>query len=128
VINKYYYNDSYYLPNTVYYRLKQVDVNGKYCYTSIRAVHSDIKSAGTNFYPNPVSGNTMHVYLGNKAQNTINVVMYSESGKICSQSTYYNCNDILNIQIPDTIKSGLYKFVCYDINDNKIADSGVIVE
>ncbi len=128
VISKYHYNDSYYLPNTVYYRLKQVDVNGKYCYTSIRVVYSDIKSVGTSFYPNPVSGNTMHVYLGNKAPNTINVVMYSETGKICSQSTYYNCNDILNIQIPDTIKSGVYKFVCYDINDNKIADSGVIVE
>jgi hypothetical protein len=128
VINKYHYTDAYYLPNVMYYRLKQVDVNGKYCYTSIRTVYPDSKNTVTSFYPNPVSGNTMHVYLGNKAPNTVNVVMYSETGKICSQSTYYNCTDVLNIHIPDTMKSGVYKFVCYDMNDNKIADSGVIVE
>jgi len=128
VINKYHYNDAYYLPNVMYYRLKQVDVNGKYCYTSIRTVYPDNKNTITSFYPNPVSGNTMHVYLGNKAPNTISVVMYSEAGKICSQSTYYNCTDVLNIHIPDTMKSGVYKFVCYDLNENKIADSGVIVE
>ncbi len=127
-ISTYHFVDDFYLPLTLYYRLKQVDVNGHFFYTAIRTVLTNSKISNLSFYPNPVTDNHIHIDLGNRSFSSVNVYMYSSSGYVCAGTTYTDCKNVINIDLPNNMKSGYYKFVCYDNNDNKIADSGVIVE
>jgi hypothetical protein len=127
-ISTYQFLDSFYLPVTIYYRLKQIDINGHFSYSGIRTVLPNNIQSSLNIYPNPVIGTNMHIDLGDKVYNTLNVFMYSSAGIVYAGGTYSNCKNILDITLPNSLKSGYYKMVCYDNNDNKIADSGVIVE
>ncbi len=42
----------------IYYRIKQIDKDGKFVYTEIRSVRLDAKGFGISVYPNPVSSLT----------------------------------------------------------------------
>jgi hypothetical protein len=127
-ITTYQFVDHYYLPVTLYYRLKQVDLNGQFCITAVRTVNPDNRLSVLTFYPNPIIGNTAHIDLGNRTFSSLQVYLFSAGGKLCSGTTYSDCKNILNINLPSELKSGYYKLICYDNNENKIADSGVIVE
>ncbi len=54
--NSYQFNDNKVgLTNLVYYRLKQIDIDGTVNFTKVVTVETDCQLATFNFYPNPVS-------------------------------------------------------------------------
>jgi hypothetical protein len=64
-----------------YYRLKQVDYDGKYTYSSI--VQVDVQALGVVLYPNPVQGDVVHLDLigaeqadGIRVHSMLGVEMY----------------------------------------------------
>ena len=58
----------------VYYRVKQIDKDGRAVYTEIKKVNMDGKALSASIYPNPVKGNaTLSINLVNSAPFTISI-------------------------------------------------------
>lgn len=65
----------------IYYRIKQVDKDGKFAYTEIRSIRLDGKTFDVSVYPNPiVTTTTVYVDLANA--DKINIRLLDASGKI----------------------------------------------
>lgn len=127
-ISAYHFVDNYYLPSVIYYRIKQVDINGIFCFSTICTLLPISKAFDCHFYPNPIKDNKLFVEFGNRENAAVRIVMYSNLGRVCSTELYTNCGSVQNVKIPDSLMPGFYSVVCYDLNDGKIAEAGVIVE
>ena len=58
----------------VYYRIKQIDKDGRAVYTEIKKVNMDGKALSASIYPNPVKGNaTLSINLVNNGPFTISI-------------------------------------------------------
>ena len=84
----------------IQYRLKQVDIYGKFEYSATRTVRSEALNTLTIF-PNPSSGNVVIIFpVGNSLYS---VGMYNTEGKLLK--AWQNCNSILPV---DNLKAGIY--------------------
>lgn len=88
-----------------YYRIKQIDSDGKFVYSNISALNYDIESQRFTIYPNPVS-NILH--LKNTSQkNDSEFQIFDSKGKIVMSGKGYDIN-ISNLPSGVySIKSGL---------------------
>ena len=89
-VKKAYSYDDYQLEKAgiVYYRVKQVDINGKYSYSDIVSVTVDQRSVSQanllelSLYPNPIiNGETLNIEL-NKRVESVSIDIYSISGSL----------------------------------------------
>ena len=101
--NTYNFVDAQHVNGTSYYRLKQVDVNGKFAYSQIKQVCFQDKSF-ISIYPNPVSA---VLYVQSSAQTPLKQVSISDAqGKVVLQAANINANQVkLDIQ---TLAKGIY--------------------
>jgi len=75
------------LAGTLYYRLKQVDIDGKFRYTQVLPLSFIRNSDPLLFYPNPASGQaTLYVTLLRPEQ--IQVHFMDNTGRVIKQSGY----------------------------------------
>lgn len=91
--NVYYFDDYDVLDQpALYYRIKQVDADGKYTYSAIQKIlrHS---TSEIYMYPNPA---TTHLAFYNPSNETLQVSVYSLAGQLLLQTTM-NSSDKLNI-------------------------------
>ncbi len=79
---------------TTYYRIKQIDLDHKYTYSSVNKV---IRSNNSDFtiYPNPVM-NTLNITLNNEVENTL-IEIYSLEGKIIMSEKTNKLNHAMNV-------------------------------
>lgn len=94
---------------TSYYRLKQVDFDGKFSVSDIRSVHRTGNSTGVTLYPNPSTG---VVYLSFPSNH---VKVYDTTGKILMDIS----DQVEQIDLSDLIP-GLY-YIEIDGSKNKKA-------
>ena len=107
----YNYTDANALSGVNYYRLKQVDVDGKFAYTNIAEVTFDAavttKATTMNMYPNPMSkSGPLTIELSNSSSTISNVTIYNTVG----QEVYTGASSGTNtLEINDlTLASGVY--------------------
>ena len=62
----------------IYYRIKQVDKDGKFSYSEIRSIKLDAKSVGINLYPNPAKSFTN--ILIDLPQNSPIIISINDAG------------------------------------------------
>jgi hypothetical protein len=73
-------------PASVYYRLKQVDWDGKFSYSPIRFVAAGVPVSDLRVSPNPVISQQDKIRLefGNAGANeTLHLILYNTQGKVC---------------------------------------------
>ncbi|MGG7666949.1 M4 family metallopeptidase [Dyadobacter sp. BHUBP1] len=91
VTNRYSFTDVDFNKGITYYRLKQVDFDGKYAYS--RIVSIDAPSAGNiRFYPNPVES-VLHIELPNLQGSWVNAKVINTSGQtvmVKEKATFQN--------------------------------------
>ncbi len=63
-----------------YYRLKQMDFDGKFTYSDIEVVHLNVTSAKFSVYPNPAA-DTINIEIDPAGTNTI-IRLHNQQGKI----------------------------------------------
>lgn len=112
----YNYNDVKPLMGNGYYRLKQIDKDGKFNYSNIVLIKGAKVSAVTlsSIYPNPVKNN-LSVVLSSPTAERINLVITDLSGKVISNTAANIVIGDNNIQIPvASLAAGSYiiKAVC----------------
>lgn len=127
---KYSSTDASPLGGVNYYRLKMIDIDGKFKYSEVRSVLFDGTTVLFDIYPNPVITNTLYLHIqqynyAGKAQAVITDI----AGRSI-QST--NVNIIKgNNQLPviiKTLKSGTYFVTVYDASGVVITESKKLVK
>jgi len=107
IIRSYFFTDKQPMAGINYYRLKQVDIDGRYSYSVIRNVTIKVNKAALVIYPNPASG-IVHIAAIN---NTIE--LFDLTGKRVQK--YLNAPVILNMDI-SKLAAGLYIVRATDIH------------
>lgn len=99
----YSFDDAENLPNGVaYYRLRQVDLDGKSIYSEIKAVRSNSKALFISVYPNPSRGTT-NVAIP-EGVGVVDVALEDFTGKLVQR---WNGLNTRNLQLTN-LKPGMY--------------------
>ncbi|TZF86166.1 DUF3244 domain-containing protein (plasmid) [Pedobacter sp. BS3] len=115
--NNYSFTDVMPMDGTSYYRIKQVDLDGKYSYSGIRAV----ENAGTlklALYPNPVS-EKLSIQCGKVSGNT-QIRIISIDGKVVFTSGTINALSAPYTVDVSGLKAGFYS-VLFTSGNNKLS-------
>ena len=106
VLQQYSFYDEQPIPGKIFYRLKQVDIDGHFTYSDIQSVLLDDPRT-VIFYPNPVSGSgIINIYFAKPVRRQIKVVIHDMSGRELFSETKNNVQN--NIQIKPNLSRGIY--------------------
>ncbi|MEL7195586.1 MAG: T9SS type A sorting domain-containing protein [Bacteroidota bacterium] len=100
--------------NTISYRIKMVDQDGAYSYSSLVEVNPGEQAILTNVYPNPVE-DMLHVELSLSAGQTARMHIVDTQGRLVWQQNVKGATGNENLQISTQAWSaGLYQLVIKD--------------
>jgi hypothetical protein len=94
LVNKYSYSEVLKLSGTVSYRLKMVDQDGTFAYSSIKTVKAE-PAMETNMFPNPA---VSYVMISSKDNSNKNVQLFNQSGQMLKQ---VNGNGNINLSVSE---------------------------
>lgn len=89
--------------NLVYYRIRQVDLDGKSTYTSVRMIKNGETTMAKVYTP---AKNTIVVDLNNKNNSTVTLTVVSLGGQIVANKTFANPQTSFSVNLPGL--SGMY--------------------
>ena len=115
----YTYTDYYSSKTAVYYKLKQVDFDGKFEFSNTISV-SKLHSNNTKIFPNPVSSDETFSIKTNDGNR---VIIYNSIGQTIKDLKVDNRTINLNL-----IQSGIYFIVVFDELGNKILSEELMVK
>lgn len=121
-INAYNFVDNNFT-KTAYFRLKQVNFDGKYTYSNIVSLEKILEKGNLKIYPNPLSNqHFLTVDLSENNQNQANISIFEANGRLI----YRNTEGVGSVKIPvNDWANGLY-FVRLTTHDGKTAVSKFI--
>jgi len=109
--------------NPSYYRLKQIDKDGKFSYSNIVVLRNT--NVGNDFvaiYPNPVT-NILNVKIVSSANNQVKLLVTDVSGKLLQNKTTRvgNAETIVQLDVSN-LPSGTYflKIICDEGCENGV--------
>ena len=94
-----------------FYRIKSVDIDGKFIYSSVVKISlGNAGAARMNLYPNPVKGSEIALQFNNLQRGNYSVQIFNNMGQQLSQFqiNLANENTTQTIQLPSGIKPGTY--------------------
>ena len=109
-VNQHYtYTDATTMEGNIQYRLKQVDIDGRFDYSQVITLRiATVDKSGFTLFPNPA---TSSVKISIKdSRNTTSLLIYDINGRLLQQQSVNN-NSLVNI---DKLKQGIYYFVLQD--------------
>ena len=95
-----------------YYRLRQIDKDGKTTHSAIR--NANLKALeNVIIFPNPSDGKTIQIELSNTLTDNddLTAEIISELGVVCYQTTVSKTNRLVQLQPTRTLASGTYVLV-----------------
>ena len=91
---------------TAYYRLKQLDFDGKYAYSSSIALQKIGEKARVKIYPNPVSNQSfLSIDFSENNQKNTHIAIFESNGRLIYQNTIGQ--SVVKIPVTDWL-NGLY--------------------
>jgi len=111
VDRNYNYSDNNITKNTrYYYRLKQVDLDGKTTYSPVRSVIlKDSRLANISINPNPVSDNNLMFTMNENRFTLLQAQVIDHAGRVIMQTSYKNVLPGSVLQMPlKAIAAGVY--------------------
>ncbi len=109
----YSFTDDYPLIGISYYRIKQVDYNGVFSYSSILALNHIVNEDNPyiNIYPENTSNYTLALQISNIQNNTpVEIKLIDTQGKVYIEEsiTLNNSNNPIQLSMPYAAPSGIY--------------------
>ena len=110
VETKYGFFDSSPLPGVSFYRLKSIDIDSKYGYSSIVRVSFDKQIKNISLYPNPATGDYVSFEGANLTKGHYLVRVFNSSGAQVFDQNFSHSGGAINqtLKLPVGIQSGLY--------------------
>ena len=105
---------------TTYYRIKAVSTDGTITYSNVVKLTTD-NSPLTTIYPNPLTGKTLNVQLGNVVAGKYVVSIYNSLGqKVTEQAiNHAGGNSTHTVNIEGSIAKGVYNVVIREVNSKE---------
>ena len=103
VTHTYYFIDVNPFQPVSYYRLKQVDYDGKYDYSKLVVLHFDRNLREVNFYPNPATDGIEISIPGNRKHITLDLV--DVAGKVVRSQDFFGSQTYMSVS---DIETGIY--------------------
>jgi hypothetical protein len=99
--------------NINYYRIKIVDNNNTFSYSSVLKIKTANPKAEVSIYPNPVKGSLLNILLSNFEKGKTDIKVYNSIGQLI---TYLNFDfdggsTIKSIALPAATIKGIYRIV-----------------
>ncbi|MGB3153664.1 MAG: T9SS type A sorting domain-containing protein, partial [Chitinophagaceae bacterium] len=93
-----------------YYRLKNIDLDGKFGYSTIVRVNLDKNSKDIRVYPNPATGGFVSIQTANLAKGNYTVKLFNAGGQQVYSQRFTHTGGSINqtIQLPTGTRSGMY--------------------
>lgn len=107
---QYYFTDLNATNSVLYYRIENIDKDGKTNYTNIITIKSvSAKAEDWNIYPNPVPNNVINIDTKSLGCGTYNLSLKTvKSETVFTTTVVVNNSNIITIQLPLNILKGLY--------------------
>jgi hypothetical protein len=108
--NNYLITDRQPFTGSNYYRLKMIDRDGRFKYSSIVKVVISNKGQSISLYPNPVYNSVFNLQLNNVPKGKYQLLIYSNSGQLVVTRNVDHADGSAGqtIQLPTTITKGIY--------------------
>ncbi len=107
---------------TNYYRVKAVSTDGNISYSNIAKVACNKQLTTFKIFPNPLTGKTLNVQLGNLVAGKYMVIIINSLGQKVAESTLVhaggNATQVLNIK--KAIATGVYNIVFKEVNSKQL--------
>ncbi len=97
-----------------YYRLQQVDKDGRFSYTPVRKIDFSAVKASVLLYPNPVAGNSFTLDYGRPIDKVMGYKIIDMGGKTVQNGLL--TNQQTTIVLPEQLK-GLFKVILNDTQE-----------
>ncbi len=110
--NSYYFTDQSPLAGKNYYRLKQIDIDGKSTYSEIRSVEMDKVQQRVALFPNPSRSSITIRNIKNGSQ----LAIYNSQGNLVLRKIANNYQELISIE---KLATGVYLLQITDKDNNK---------
>ncbi len=111
-VNNYIYHDKNFANSVVYYRLRQVDIDGGFVYSSIKTIRMNEAVSAVRIYG---SNKNVVIDLNTSMKNNLVVSVVNTNGQVISKQTITNPSYRININV-HTAPTGTY---IVHVTDNK---------
>lgn len=101
--NHYSYQDKTVYSGKLFYRLKMIDIDGRFTYSQTIWINNQ-QAAGVSLYPNPARG-VVNIHLGNPAMINTTAVLYSANGSLLQNILLTAPQQQINVQ---SLAKGVY--------------------
>lgn len=94
----------------VYYRLKQIDIDGNYAYSKVLALNKSIIGTAVQFYPNPFVQGNLRMFADMISAGDVSLRITDPAGRTLQQQTLALVKGSNNVSLfaADQLASGLY--------------------
>lgn len=107
-IKEYSFTDKNPVKGPNYYRLLQVDNNGKKASHGVRLVNIGEANISLSLYPNPLKGTRIYIKMGEPSAIPLPVRIIDARGAVFSSGLYTQQGDLLIVNLPGKLVSGIY--------------------
>lgn len=111
-VQQYSFTDKNMTAAVAYYRIKQVDIDGRYEYSTVRSIRASEAAASTRIY---AAGNTVNIEFNKEVKNPITVRIVNMNGQVIGQRTYQQAAYRIAMNMNNSV-SGAY---IVQLNDNE---------
>lgn len=128
--NNYLFIDTVIQTGHLYYRLEQVDLDGKISNSAIVMIkHSKDNKTELNVYPNPISGGKAFMSLKGIYDGKYSYSIINSSGKLISTNLFNHSGSVSTtlIEIPNNTASGMYTLIVYNSKGEKIDSKQIVI-
>ena len=103
-LQQYSYTDKNMTASVAYYRIRQVDIDGKYEYSTVKTIRANETTATAKIY---AGGNTVNIEFNQEVKNPVTVRIIDMNGRVIAQKNNQQTSYRLTININDHI-TGMY--------------------
>lgn len=107
---------------TIFYRIREIKADASYSYSDVASVRLEILAAGIQVYPNPITGNAIHVYFNNIKGGKYDVQLYNAAGQLMHKG-YLNLtagSSMQTVKVTRNLNPGVYRLVVMDAFGSKM--------
>jgi hypothetical protein len=94
-----------------YYRLKSVDIDETFEYSSLVVAYWNGSIGGISVYPNPTINRRVTIEVSDEISDLQKIVLFDQTGTVVWETA--NTSQMLEIEFPETIKTGVYFISLY---------------
>lgn len=111
VITQYSYTDKNMTAAVAYYRIRQVDMDGKYEYSTVKIIRANEATPASKIY---ASGNTVNIEFNQEIKNPVTVRIIDMNGRVMGQKD----NQTASYKITMSVNNHLAGIYLVQLNDN----------